>query len=312
MTATLARAGDFVLPFLLERASVRGRLVRLAATADYVLKAHAYPEPLSRQLAELMVLGASFVGALKFEGVFSLQVRGQGPVHLLVVDVTNDGTMRGYAGFDRERIARLARTDATGLLGGGGLLALTVDQRASGGELQQGIVRLGAGSLSEALVEYFRRSEQIPTAVRTACGRDPLEGRWRAAGILLQAMPGEGSPDPDEREEHWQRCVMLLETVREEELLDDTLAPERLLLRLFHEEGVRRFDPIPIQPGCSCTRERVETMLLGFPAHEIDAMRRDDGTIEVTCQFCSRRYQLAREEVDALVARRRAHEEAPS
>ncbi len=312
MTATLARGEDLVLPFLLERASVRGRLVRLAETADWVLRAHDYPEPVTRQLAELLVLGASFVGALKFEGVFSLQVRGQGPVHFLVVDVTNEGTMRGYAGFDRERVARLARTDATGLLGGGGLLVLTVDQRQAGGELQQGIVRLGGGTLAEAFVEYFRRSEQIPTAVRTSCGRDPLTARWRAAGILLQAMPGDAHGTREEREEDWRRVVMLLETVREAELLDEILTPEALLYRLFHEEGVRVFAPVPVQPGCSCTRERVEAMLLGFPAEEIETMRLEDGGIEVTCRFCNRRYRLAREEVDALVRRRRAREEARS
>ncbi len=312
MTATLARDEDLVLPFLLERANVRGRLVRLAGTADWVLRAHDYPEPVTRQLAELLVLGASFVGALKFEGVFSLQVRGQGPVHFLVVDVTNEGTLRGYAGFDRERVARLARTDATGLLGGGGLLVLTVDQRQAGGELQQGIVRLGGGTLAEALVEYFRRSEQIPTAVRTACGRDPLTGRWRAAGILLQAMPGEARGTREEREEDWRRVVMLLETVREAELLDETLTPEALLYRLFHEERVQVFAPVSVQPGCSCTRERVEAMLLGFPAGEIESMRLEDGGIEVTCRFCNRRYRLAREEVDALVRRRRAREEARS
>lgn len=309
MSATVLHGEDLVLPFLLERASVRGRLVRLFRTADYVLSAHRYPEAVSRHLAELLVLGASFVGALKFEGVFSLQVRGNGPVRLMVVDVTNDGVMRGYASFDRERVEKLAKANAATLFGGG-VLVLTVDQRAVGGDLQQGIVRLDGESLSEALLTYFRQSEQIPTAVRTASGRDPLTGRWRAAGILLQAMPGEGARDPAEREEHWRRVVMLLDTVTEEELLDEHLPPQDLLFRLFHEEGVRVFDPWRIEPGCSCSEERARDMLLQFPVEEIEGMRRDDGSIEVTCQFCSRSYVFDREAVERIVGERRRREEA--
>lgn len=290
---------DFVRPFLLERASVRGRFVRLADTLGWVLGAHAYPEAVSQQLAELMVLAGAFVGALKFEGVFSLQVRAQGPLRLVVVDVTNDGVMRGYASFDAARIARLERP-APAQLYGSGLLALTIDQRPAGGTMQQGVVQLDGRSLSDAILTYFHQSEQIPTGVRTAVGREPVLGDWRAAGIVVQAMPGEGSHDPDERAEHWRRVMMLLQTVTDEELLSETLSTDEVLYRLFHDEGVRVFAPLGIEPGCSCDEDRVREMLLRFPRHEIEAMRLADGTIEVTCQFCSRRYRFAPDEVSAL------------
>ncbi len=288
---------DFVRPFLLERPAIRGRFVRLVRTVNWVLGAHAYPEAVSRELAELMVLAGAFVGALKFEGIFSLQVRAEGPIRLLVVDVTNDGVMRGYAGFDREGIE--AQT-AKGSPYGSGVLALTIDQRPAGGTMQQGIVELGGRRLTDAVLVYFHQSEQIPTAIRTAVGREPVSGEWRAAGIVVQAMPGEGSGDPEERAEHWRRVVMLLQTVTEEELLSETLSADDVLWRLFHEEGVRVFEPLRIEPGCSCDEERVREMLLRFPRHEIEAMRLADGTIEVVCQFCSRRYRFAPDAVSAL------------
>ncbi len=298
---------DLVRPFHLERAHLRGRFVRLEETVHYVLTAHAYPEPVSRLLAELLVLAGSFVGALKFTGTFSLQIRAEGPIRLMVVDVTNDGVMRGYASFDEEAIAASENLDPATLFGDA-VLALTVDQRGAGGQMQQGIVRIDGKSLSGALMVYFRQSEQIPTAVRTAVGRDPLTGRWRAAGILVQAMPGEAAEDPEERQENWHRAMLFLQTVTEEELLGDGLSPDEVLFRLFHEERVRVFEAVPITPGCSCDRQRVRTMLRQFPAEELEGMRQEDGSIGVTCQFCSRHYLFEAGEVDALVAERSGSE----
>ncbi len=303
MAAVSGRERDVVQPFLLEQASVRGRFVRLCETVRYVLGAHAYPPPVARQLGELLVLAATFVGALKFQGTFSLQVRGEGPLSLLVVDVTNDGTMRGYAAFAADRLAALEEDIPCARLFGSGVLALTVDQRAAGGGIHQGVVRLDGESLAEAVGTYFRKSEQLPTAIRVASGLDPLDGRWRAAGLILQAMPGEGSADPEERREHWRRVVMLLATVSEAELLGDHLAIEQVLFRLFHEEGVRLFPPATVRPGCSCEKARVLELLRGFPREELAAMRLEDGAIEAVCEFCGRRYRLGPEEVEGLLHR---------
>ncbi len=291
---------DIVRPFHLERAHLRGRFVRLEETVHYVLTAHAYPEPVSRLLAELLVLAGSFVGALKFTGTFSLQIRAEGPIRLMVVDVTNDGVMRGYASFDEDAVEGAAEAGPAALFGDA-VLALTVDQRAAGGQMQQGIVRIDGRRPSDALLVYFRQSEQIPTAVRTAVGRDPLTGHWRAAGILVQAMPGDRREE-EERREHWRRVMLFLQTVTEAELLGDGLSPDRVLFRLFHEEGVRVFDAVRITPGCSCDRERIRTMLRQFPPGELEGMRREDGSIDVTCQFCSRRYLFEAAAVDGLVA----------
>lgn len=289
MPTDTALATDLLRPFQLERSQLRGRFVRLGDTVDHVLRAHDYPAPVSDLLGELLVLAGGLAGGLKFDGSFSLQIRGDGPVGLMVADCTNDGRMRGYASFDAERVAALDAA-GPGSLVGKGILALTVDQAASGGETYQGIVELDGRSLSDSMLTYFRRSEQIPTGIRTALGRDPLTGAWRAGAIILQAAPGSGPEAGDVAEDDWRRTMLLLHTASEAELLD--LSPDDLLWRLFHEEGVRVFEPLGLQAGCSCDEERVVNVLRSFAPAEIEEMRLPDGSISVTCQFCSRSYHF--------------------
>jgi molecular chaperone Hsp33 len=298
------RPADVLRPFQLDRSRLRGRLVRLADTVDWVLRAHAYPPPVSALLGELLVLAGGLAGGLKFDGSFSLQVRGDGPVGLMVADCTNDGRMRGYASFDAAAIEGRAEGEPARLLGGG-LLALTVDQTASGGETSQGIVELDGRSLAEAMLAYFHRSEQVPTGIRTALGRDPLTGAWRAGAIIVQAMPGTGPAAGPAAEEDWRRTMLLLETTREAELLDFDLAPDELLWRLFHEEAVRVYRPLPLQPGCGCDEARVEATLRSFPPEDIEEMRLPDGSVTVTCQFCSRTYRYDGRQLEALRSARR-------
>jgi molecular chaperone Hsp33 len=284
-----ALGADILRPFQLDRSHLRGRLVRLADTVDYVLRAHEYPAPVSDLLGELLVLAGGLAGGLKFAGSFSLQVRGDGPVGLMVADCTNDGRMRGYASFDAERVAAADSAQPGGLIGRG-VLALTVDQTATGGELYQGIVELDGRSLAESMLTYFRRSEQVPTGIRSALGRDPLTGTWRAAAIIVQATPGTGPAAGEAGAEDWQRTMLLLNTASDAELLDPSLPPDDLLWRLFHEEGVRVFEPVSLEPGCSCDEDRVENVLRSFAPDELDEMRLPDGSVSVTCQFCSRAY----------------------
>jgi molecular chaperone Hsp33 len=291
-------AADVLRPFRLERSQLRGRVVRLAATVDYVLRAHDYPPPVSTLLGELLVLAGGLAGGLKFAGSFSLQVRGDGPVGLMVADCTNEGRMRGYASFDAARIVDEATGPAA--LIGKGVLALTVDQTASGGQLYQGIVELDGTSLAQSMLTYFRRSEQIPTGIRSALGRDPLTGAWRAGAIIVQATPGTGPAAGVDAEENWQRTMLLLQTASDAELLDANLQPDDLLWRLFHQEGVRVFEPMSLEPGCSCDEQRVENVLRSFGPDELADMRLPDGSISVTCQFCSRVYRLSPQRIGEL------------
>jgi molecular chaperone Hsp33 len=284
---------DALRPFQLERSSLRGRLVRLGPAVDTVLTRHDYPEPVSRQLGELLVLAATLAGALKFEGTFSLQIRSRGAIRLMLADCTNDGEVRGYAQYDAERVEEITDGDVPALFGDGHL-ALTVQQSGTG-ESYQGIVELVGQSLTECMQTYFRQSEQVPTGLQMAVARvdDPAGGRWRAGGIIVQRMPGEGGlPLGMPTDEDWRRTMMLLSTATPDELVDPDLPLDTLLFRLFHEEGVRVFQPTRLTFGCRCSRERVETMLRMFDDEQLEEMKLDDGGVLVTCQFCNESYHL--------------------
>jgi molecular chaperone Hsp33 len=302
-----APIGDNLLrPFQLERSALRGRLVRLGGLVDRVLTGHDYPEPVSRLLGELLVLAATLAGGLKFRGTFSLQVKATGPVSLMIADCTNDGAMRGFAKFDAGGVAVAAGGGVPDLLGEGHL-ALTVDQ-SEAGQTYQGIVELSGATLTECMQTYFRQSEQVKTGIEVAVGRvvvhrvgDRDQQRWRAGGIMVQRLPEQVAEGrEDEMEEDWRRTMLLLGSATEAELVDPHLAPERLLLRLFHEEGVRVFRPLDLSFGCRCSRARVEAMLRRFPPAELDDMKEADGHLVVTCEFCSATYRFDEAELAAL------------
>jgi molecular chaperone Hsp33 len=300
--------GDNLLrPFQLERSALRGRLVRLGGLVDRVLTGHDYPEPVSRLLGELLVLAATLAGGLKFRGTFSLQVKSTGPVSLMIADCTNDGAMRGYAKFDAGGVAAASGAGVPDLLGEGHL-ALTVDQ-SEAGQTYQGIVELTGATLTECMQTYFRQSEQVRTGIEVAVERvvdrvgDRDQWRWRAGGIMVQRLPEQVALGREEQmEEDWRRTMLLLGTATEAELVDPHLAPERLLLRLFHEEGVRVFRPLGLSFGCRCSRARVEAMLRRFPPAELDDMKEADGRLVVTCEFCSATYRFDEAELASLHA----------
>ena len=163
---------DLIQPFQLEGARVRGHVVRLGPAVDEVLESHAYPEPVARVLGEAVALTALLSASLKFEGIFTLQIQSDGPVSLVVADFQTGGDLRAMAKFEPSAIAAVAADAALPDLLGKGHLAFTVDQ-GEDTERYQGIVELAGGNLAECAQSYFRRSEQIATAISLAAGRDP-------------------------------------------------------------------------------------------------------------------------------------------
>ncbi len=285
---------DRLLPFQLERSGLRGRLVRLGPVVDTILQRHDYPDQVAHLVGEFVVLGATLAGGLKFDGSFSLQARGDGPVPLLVADVTNAGAIRAYA-ETRDPAARAdSRLDA---LLGKGYLAITVDQSAVGGETYQGIVELEGESLADCMLAYFRRSEQVPTGMRVAVERG--ETGWRGGALVIQKLPEASPTEARDAAEDWQRTMLLLATLTPDELADPALSDEKLLFRLFHEEGVRVFPHHDLEVGCRCSRERIDRMLETFSAADLDDMVEDDtGAIGVTCHFCNKTFRVDRDAID--------------
>jgi len=307
---------DSVRPFAVEGLDVRGRAVALGPVVESILARHDYPEPVSRLLAEAMVLTSLLGTSLKFQGRFTLQTQTDGPVSMLVVDFSSPDALRAYASFDAARVAEAvaAGNSTPEALLGHGHLALTIDQ---GKHMQryQGLVELDGISLEEVARRYFARSEQIPTEVRLAvgelftrqAGEGPSHG-WSAGGVLVQFLPeapermrsGDLHPGdaPEgaemqvlQEDDAWVEAKALVETVKDIELTDPEISVERLLFRLFHERGVRLFDPQPIADRCQCSREKVSGVLSNFSADDLSDMI-VDGKIVVTCEFCSTRYEF--------------------
>ena len=285
------RRDDLLLPFQVEPHGLRGRLVRLGQACDTALTRHGYPDAVAQPLAETMALTGCLAGALKYEGVFTLQLKGGGPIRTLMADVTSEGRLRGYASYDADGLAALdaAGTPSFARLLGGGHMAFTVDQ-GEHTERYQGIVELTGATLSECAHAYFRQSEQLETGIKIAAAPDS-EGRWRAASIMIQRLPYQGgvalprSVSEDEYEDGWRTAVTLMSSVTDAELLDSSLPPDRLLYRLFHEPGVRAYPVQPLAFGCRCSRSRVERVLRALKPEELEDMK-VDGQISVTCEFC--------------------------
>ena len=293
-------ADDLVAAFQVEDQPARGRLVRLGAVVNDILSRHAYPEPVANLLGEACALAALVGASLKFEGRLIVQAQGSGPVAYVVADYDTSGALRGYCGFDAERVAAasagFARPGAKTLLGEG-LFVMTLDP-ADMKDRQQGIVAIEGETLALCAEQYFTQSEQTPTRVRLAVAelQDAAGRSWRAGGAILQNIAGDQARG--DTQDAWDHCRALFDTLGEDELVDPTIAPETLLYRLFHEEGVRLFPGKPLMARCRCDEDRIVGMLTTFPPDDRAAML-EDGRIVVTCEYCSRRYEIDPARVEA-------------
>lgn len=301
---------DTLLPFQIETQAARGRLVRLGALAQDVLERHDYPDAVAGQLAELMVLATLISGALKFDGIMTVQIKGDGAINMMVCDITSEGGMRGFAQFDADLIEKAAASlsgpgarEPVPALFGSGYMAFTVDQGPDT-DRYQGIVDLNGPTLADCAHRYFRQSEQLEAVVKVAAGRvvgddgaPEAAGRWRAGGLMVQKMPPmglvlqSGDHADEDFEDAWRRAIVLMSSATDEELISPDLPPNDLLFRLFHEDGVRVFDGLDLVKECRCSESRVIGMLQSFPREEIETMK-VDGDVVVTCEFCSETYRF--------------------
>jgi molecular chaperone Hsp33 len=307
---------DTVLPFQLDASDIRGRVARLDGVLDRVLAQHDYPPRIEALVAEMALLTALIGQTVKLRWKLSLQVRGDGPARLIATDYYaptepgGPGRIRAYASFDPERMAARTDDDPFALVGRG-YFAILIDQGRDMAPYQ-GITPLAGGSLAACAETYFAQSEQIPTRFALAYGRSTLAGGgegWRAGGVMLQHMPkasplirgggsGEGGLltagdilDEDDGE-NWRRANILLDTTEALELIGPHLSPTDLLLRLFHEEGPRVFDPQPVRFGCTCSADRVRESLSIYSAKDIGHMTTDEGIVTADCQFCGSHYEF--------------------
>ena len=263
---------DSLQRFLLESTPVRGEIVHLDATWRAVLERRRYPAPLQSLLGDMMAAAALLSAILKFEGSLIMQMQGNGPVQLLVVEATSEHTLRATAKWEGE----LAQGNVTELLGAGRFVISIVP--SGGKQTYQGIVAIEGDSIAQVLEHYMAKSEQLETRLWLASDSQ------QAAGMLLQKLPAA----PTQDEDAWNRAKQLGETIRREELL--SLPAREIIRRLYHEEDVRVFESRPVAFRCSCSRERVTSMLRLLGHDEVKSIIAERNTVEVDCEFCGRHY----------------------
>lgn len=278
---------DQIQRFLFDGTTVRGEIVQLEQAYQEVLERHAYPPVVGRQLGELLAAVALLTETVKLDGTLSIEVRGDGPLELLMAESNPGGELRGIARLAEGQSVPADDASFAELLGKGRVV-ITLDPRE--GQRYQGIVELTSDSLSGCLEDYFSQSEQLPSRLWLAANEE------RASGLLLQQLPEDARHhDPDA----WDRTVHLATTLRREELLE--LPAEQVLFRLFHEEQTRVFPAKALRFACTCSRERIAQALYSLGAAELREILEEQQAISTQCHFCHTRYQFGAAEIEALI-----------
>ncbi len=274
---------DTIQRFLFEHAAVRGEIVHLDATWRAVLERHDYPPAVRALLGEMMAAAALLTATLKFGGTLIMQIQGNGPLKLLVVECTSGLCMRATAKWSHVSAAGTLRE-----LAGDGKFAITLDP-GEGRSGYQGVVPLEGDTIAAALEQYMWRSEQIETRLWLTAGSTC------AAGLLLQKLPDRAEADADA----WQRASVLAASVTAEELALDATA---LLRRLYSAEEIRVFEARRVEFRCTCSRERVTAMLHMLGRGEVDSIVAERGSVEVNCEFCNQAYCFDADAANAVFA----------
>ncbi len=279
---------DLLHRFIIDKTRVRGEMVHLSATWQAVLERYEYPENVKSILGEAFAACALLSATIKYEGSLILQIRGDGPLHLLVVQATSDGTLRGLARWNNEVPAENLQT-----IFGNGQMVMTIEPPE--GEPYQGIIALQGEHIKDAIENYFKQSEQLNTRLWLA-SNDSL-----CVGFLLQELPAsEEEKNAQLFEEHndWEHAEQLAATLSKEELL--SLSTETILHRLFHEDDVRLFEAEPMSFRCSCSNERISQMIISLGKQEAQSIIKEQGSIQVDCEFCNAHYSFDSIDVEQL------------
>jgi molecular chaperone Hsp33 len=287
-----------VLPFVIDagpgrQAAIRGRLAKMDHVVNAILGRHDYPLIISKLAAESVVLATCLASTMNYDGIFTLQAKGDGMVKTLLADVTTDGAVRAYMGYDQDQDVDQDHDDGNALapmikLMGTGHLAFTVDQGKKG--RYQGIVPIEAQNITDVALRYFRDSEQIDTALMLAA--DYKDGSWHATGLLLQRIPETGGnhddvlPMSDIEEDIWHTACTLMSTLERTEMLDHSISAETLVHRLFHELDAKSLPRQQFRDQCRCSPERAEQIIQSLTDQEKRDLADEDNKLVMSCEFC--------------------------
>lgn len=284
---TSSKSKNTLHRYLFDDLSVRGELVQLDDTYQHIISSKEYPAPLQQLLGELLVATTLLTATLKFEGSITMQLQGNGPVSLAVINGDNNQKVRGVARWDGEIADNASLHDMMGK----GHMVITIEPKK--GERYQGVVGLEGDNLAEVLEAYFMRSEQLKTRLWIRTGQ--LDGKLHAAGMLLQIMPdGTGSADD------FDHLAQLTATVKNEELF--SLDANEVLYRLYNQEKVQLFEPQAVEFLCGCSRDRSAAAIITVARDELNQILAEDGAVNLHCDYCGTTYSFDSTQVFELFA----------
>ena len=297
-----------IIPFYLTSgaenvALISGRIASVGQPATAILQRHAYPPAIAKMQAEALALTACLASTLKFDGIFTLQAKGDALVRTLFADMTSDGDLRGYAAYDADAqnsddaIANVPSNVPQ--LMGSGHIAFTVDEGATGGRYQ-GIVDLKCATLSAAATAWFANSEQLDTLVLAASHQQGQQ--WQATALMLQQIAAEGgengsAADLNLSDDAWHTAKTLMESLRFDEMVDPRLSPEALIFRLFNSMEPHVAPAREVRDKCRCSPQRVENMLGQLDPADIRDLANAAGYVEIICEFCKTERQFHADEI---------------
>ncbi len=303
---------SFVLPFIIDSSGLTGRLTILGKQLDDILNRHDYPDSLKELLGQFIAFSATVASSLKYNGTFTVQARGNGLVSLMTVNISANGNMRAYASYD-DRLRDQFNTSSNiqdvllKTLMGKGEMVLTapVGEKLTA---YQTIIPLDRKTLEDTINDYFTTSAGYVSVFRLTSGK--TKDGWRGGGISIQKLPRE-NPDLDvimERE-NWRRALILMLSIKNEELLNKDLSAKEILFRLYHNDAIRVFNQLTLNDKCSCSREKMLNVLLSLPFNERadlfdkhanqiypDGQNPSKGSIDVVvmnCEYCSIRQEFS-------------------
>ncbi len=288
---------DTLLKFLFRDAPVRGEIVRLQDSWRQMAANHGYPAPVERLLGEMTAAAALLAANIKFDGALVMQIQGNGPVRLLVVEVQPQMRLRATAKLrESASIAEDATLQQLTNPDGDARCAITLDPagRRPGQQPYQGVVPLAGETIAAVLENYLRQSEQTESRLWLAADGSA------AAGVLLQKLPQDAKAAAKPDVDAWDRVGALTATLTRDELL--ALEPAALAHRLYWQENLQHFEPVAPRFECNCSRNRSGRMLLALGREEVDSILAERGDVEITCDFCNARYAFDAVDVAQLFA----------
>ena len=273
---------NYVQRFVLEDLDIRGAIVHLDSVWHQILQDRNYPTPVIEVLGEISVTALLMGDNFKQTGRLTIQLNGDGPISMLVVDCNEALHLRAMAKCE----SHIKSQPVQDLLGHGQLV-FTLDM-PSMKEAYQSIVPVEGNSISEIFEHYFKQSEQLPSRLLLTASDEAV------FGILLQKLPATDQQDPD----GWARAEALAATMNDESLFK--LSSEEILTRLFSDEAIRVFDAQAVQYGCHKDTVKIHAMLRSLGREEVDSILKEFGEVIINDDVCNRQYRFDALAIDAV------------